>query len=37
MLRAIYNNDVPVTIDTLKAYVERHPDRAGRAPSSAGA
>ena len=30
VLRAIYNNDLPVTIDTLKAYVERHPD-SGRA------
>ena len=28
VLRAIYNNDLPVTIDTLKAYVERHPDSA---------
>jgi tetratricopeptide (TPR) repeat protein len=26
VLRAIYNNDLPVTIDTLKAYVDRHPD-----------
>ena len=26
VLRAIYNNDLPVTIDTLKAYVERNPD-----------
>lgn len=26
VLRAIYNNDLQVTIDTLKAYVERHPD-----------
>ena len=25
VLRAIYNNDLPVTIDTLKAYVERNP------------
>ncbi len=30
VLRAIYNNDPPVTIDTLKAYVERHPE-SGRA------
>jgi tetratricopeptide (TPR) repeat protein len=30
VLRAIYNNDLPVTIDTLKAYVERHPG-SGRA------
>jgi Flp pilus assembly protein TadD/dienelactone hydrolase len=30
VLRAIYNNDLPVTIDTLKAYVERHPE-SGRA------
>lgn len=26
VLRAIYNNDVPVTIDMLKSYVERHAD-----------